>query len=243
MSTTVTETSPKITLYADRQCPYAHRVYITLKELDLPFEEVTVPLAKPREEWYLKMNPRGQVPTLKYTAGNVKDEILVESAIISRFLADTKPSAILPASNSGPEAALTRARYDFFISVFEGKLLKLWYQLLFSKDEEKEPLAKEFFKVAEEDLESLLKDSNPFFGGSTELTFVETQVAPFVLRIAVTAKHGLIPSSTHDSISTLPNFSKWRDAILEKEIVRYVFDEDQYIGRLTSIVEAKKSSG
>jgi len=48
---------PKITLYTNHGCPYAHRAHIALKELSLPYEEVIIDLDKPREDWYLKVNP------------------------------------------------------------------------------------------------------------------------------------------------------------------------------------------
>lgn len=51
--------SPKITLYTNHGCPWAHRAHITLKELGLPYDEVIIDLEKPREEWYLKVNPVG----------------------------------------------------------------------------------------------------------------------------------------------------------------------------------------
>lgn len=49
--------SPKITLYTNRTCPWAHRAHIVLQELGLPFEEVTIDLDTPREPWYLEVNP------------------------------------------------------------------------------------------------------------------------------------------------------------------------------------------
>lgn len=48
---------PKIILYTNHRCPYAQRVHIVLKELGLPYEEVFVDLDKPREQWYLEINP------------------------------------------------------------------------------------------------------------------------------------------------------------------------------------------
>jgi glutathione S-transferase len=48
---------PQITLYTNHRCPYAHRAHIALEELGLPFEEVIIDLTKPREPWYLKINP------------------------------------------------------------------------------------------------------------------------------------------------------------------------------------------
>lgn len=49
--------SPKIILYTNHTCPWAHRAHIALKELGLPYEEVIIDLDTPREEWYLKVNP------------------------------------------------------------------------------------------------------------------------------------------------------------------------------------------
>ena len=50
-------TSPKITLYTNHRCPWAHRAHIALKELGLDYEEVIIDLTKPREPWYLDINP------------------------------------------------------------------------------------------------------------------------------------------------------------------------------------------
>jgi len=56
--------SPKITLYTNHVCPWAHRAHIALKELGLPYEEVIIDLDTPREAWYLKINPvRSKVST------------------------------------------------------------------------------------------------------------------------------------------------------------------------------------
>lgn len=49
--------SPKIILYTNRGCPWAHRAHIALKESGVEYEEVTIDLTKPREPWYLEVNP------------------------------------------------------------------------------------------------------------------------------------------------------------------------------------------
>jgi glutathione S-transferase len=49
--------APKLTLYTNHSCPYAHRAHIALKELGLQFDEVIIDLDKPREPWYLDVNP------------------------------------------------------------------------------------------------------------------------------------------------------------------------------------------
>lgn len=49
--------SPKIILYTYHGCPWAHRAHIALKETGLDYEEVIVDISKPREPWYLEVNP------------------------------------------------------------------------------------------------------------------------------------------------------------------------------------------
>jgi glutathione S-transferase len=49
--------APKIILYTNHLCPWAHRAHIALKELGLDYEEVIIDLDKPREPWYLEINP------------------------------------------------------------------------------------------------------------------------------------------------------------------------------------------
>jgi glutathionyl-hydroquinone reductase len=63
--------SPKIILYTNRGCPWAHRAHIALKELGLQYEEVTIDLSVPREPWYLEVNPvcTYTLATHQYLAG------------------------------------------------------------------------------------------------------------------------------------------------------------------------------
>jgi glutathione S-transferase len=49
--------APKIVLYTNHLCPYAHRAHITLRELNLSYEEIIIDLSAPREPWYLDINP------------------------------------------------------------------------------------------------------------------------------------------------------------------------------------------
>ena len=51
---------PKIHLYTNHRCPYAHRAHIALQELGLEFEETIIDLDTPRPKWYLDINPRGE---------------------------------------------------------------------------------------------------------------------------------------------------------------------------------------
>lgn len=163
-----------VTLYTNHGCPWAHRAHIVLRVLNLPFEEVIIPLDRPREPWYLDINPRGLVPSVKISNGILKDEVITESAIVSTFIAELFPSPTFwPASHSTPTSALERARISFFVDTFIGKVNGLLYPVLKAEGKEKEKLGGELVKTVETEIEPLLEGAGPFFGGSDTLTLAE----------------------------------------------------------------------
>ncbi len=56
-TTTTNDAAPKITFWTNHDSPWSHRLEIAMKELNLPYEEVLIDLSKPREDWFLKINP------------------------------------------------------------------------------------------------------------------------------------------------------------------------------------------
>lgn len=233
----------KIILYTNHLCPYAHRAHITLEELKLPFEEVIIDLAAPREPWYLEINPRGLVPSIKYSAnGSQKQEIITESAIVAQFLADTFPSHLLPASTTNP---LRRARIAFFTDTWSTKVSSQMFATIMSSGgpEEKQRLALEWAAAVEKEIEPLLADASPFFGGSSELTMAEVITAPFVLRWEYLSKDGtLLPTVFWEKLSALPNFSKWARAMAAKESVTKIFDGEKFLSGTKARVEKNKAA-
>ncbi|KAH9864020.1 hypothetical protein J1614_009953 [Plenodomus biglobosus] len=232
----INENAPRITLYTNHRCPWAHRVHIVLKELGLKYTEIIIDLDKPREPWYLEINPRGVVPALEFNG-----EIITESGIVSQFLADTYPSHVLPATGT-VEGALTRARINFFVDTWFSKVGNYWFQILRQdSEEEKEKLVKDFVGIVQKEIEPLLKDVGPFFGGSSKVTLAEALTAPFVLRIYALAKHGLLPQSIISGFDALPNFSKWAAEVIKQESVTYIWDEETIIAGTMKRIESMKA--
>lgn len=145
----------------------AHRVHIALAELNIPYQEETIDLDTPRTPEYLKINPRGLVPSLSYDG-----EIITESGIVAQFLADAHESHLLPASNS-KEGALKRARINFFVDAYFSKANSLTFKALLGSEEEAEQAAAGFVAAIVKEVEPLLSDAAPFFGGSEKLTLAE----------------------------------------------------------------------
>jgi glutathione S-transferase len=161
-----------ITLYTSHGCPWAHRAHIALAELGIPFKEEIIDLSTPRTPEYLKINPRGLVPSISYNG-----EIITESAIVSQFLIDKYPSHLLKRSDEegGP---LQRARINFFVDAYFSKVNSGFYPILKAQGADKEVEINKFVAAIVKELEPLLQDASPFFGGSSKLTLAEVAFLP-----------------------------------------------------------------
>jgi glutathione S-transferase len=116
---------------------------------------------------------RGLVPAMRYSSGSF-DEIILESGLVSQFLADSHPSHLLPASDSSPTASLFRYRVNFFVDTYLSKVNTHMYGVIRAiNEEEKQAKAEELVKAIEKEIEPLLHDANPFFGSSKEMTLAE----------------------------------------------------------------------
>lgn len=237
MAASNTET-PKITLYTNHRCPWAHRAHIVIKELGLPYEEVIIDLDTPREPWYLEVNPRGLVPSIKFSSGPLSNEIITESAIVAQFLADAYPSHLVPVSGD-VKGALTRARINFFVDTWFSKVSPS-HKILLAEEEDKAKLIDELIASVAKEIEPLLKDSNPFFGGSEKFTLAEALTAPFILRLYALSKAEVLPGSLHARLDELPNFSKWAARVIQQESVTYIWDEQKNIeGTIRKVAQLK----
>jgi glutathione S-transferase len=163
--------NPEIILYTNHGCPWAHRAQIILHELGVPFKEEIIDLAVPRTAEYLKVNPRGLVPSISYNG-----EIITESLIVSQFLADAIPSHILKKSDEAG-GALQRARINFFVDTYFSKINSLYFSVLRAKQgAEKNAAATKYVDAVAKEIEPLLKDAEPYFGGAKKFTLAEVSL-------------------------------------------------------------------
>ncbi|KAH7322659.1 glutathione S-transferase domain-containing protein [Stachybotrys elegans] len=230
--------APKIKLYTNHACPWAHRAHIALAELGLPFEEEIIDLSVPRTQEYLQINPRGLVPSLSYDG-----EIVTESAIVSQFLADAHPSHLLPAAGS-KDAALVRARINFFVDTYFSKANSLFFKLQLAKsDAEVGEFAAGYVDVIAKEIEPLLKDAAPFFGGSDKVTLAEVLTGSFTLRLFSFAKYGLVPESILNSLEQkAPNFYKWAHVVNNTPSVNGIYEEETIVERTKNKLASLKAA-
>ena len=225
---------PSITLYTNHGCPWAHRVHIILSELQLPYKEEIIDLSIPRHPSYLSINHRGLVPSLVYDG-----EIITESAIVAQFLADAHPSHIVKTS-SEPGGALQRARISFFVDAVINKANPHFHAGIRASNEwEREDAGRAFIAAVVKEVEPLLKDANPFFGGSSRLTLAEVQTGSFVLRYMSYSKYGLQAKNLMSELEAeTPNFYKWANAVVKERSVNYIWNEKEVVERTKARISA-----
>ncbi|KAL2060879.1 hypothetical protein VTL71DRAFT_8931 [Oculimacula yallundae] len=232
--------TPKIILYTNHSCPWAHRAHIALAELGLEYTEEIIDLSSPRTAEYLKINPRGLVPSINYNG-----EIVTESAIVAQFLVDSHPSHLVKTSTEAG-GALQRARIAYFVDAYFSKVNGGFFGVLTAEGAEKEKLAATFVDNIKKEIEPLLQDAAPFFAGSKKLTLAEVQTGSFILRILGLPKYeelNLLPKSILTGLETkTPAFWKWANAVVAEKSVNFIYDDKTIAERTASRIAKMKAA-
>jgi len=98
-----------------------------------------------------------------------------------------------------------------------------------------------FVDVVGKEVEPLLVDAAPFFGGSKQVTLAEAMTAPFILRAYAMAKHGLLPQAVVDGFDKFPNFSKWAREVIKLDSVTFIWDEQATMEATKNRIEKMKA--
>ncbi|MCJ1330617.1 hypothetical protein MMC10_007302 [Thelotrema lepadinum] len=220
---------PKLTLYTSKISVYGQRVNILLHHLQVPFTEVQIPLDRPRESWYLAINPRGLVPSLEIEEiASGKKEVVVESALICHFLLDlapgwggeyaTRADEILPWGN---DVATATKRYlqSLFLDTHFQKLRAAGRPLLHQRTEE----ARRAFVLAAKELDPVCPQPGHYFGDSETIGLVEVLTGPYMMRVDAQMRWGLMSGAAEISDrlqAEAPKFYAWMKKLAADEGVK-----------------------
>lgn len=159
---------------------------------------------------------------MKISREGAKDIVLVESEIICKFLADAFPSPSFCPPSTSPTGPLFRARAALLVDAWNTRVRPAFNNL----PEDAEAAAKARISVLKAEIEPHLEDCNPFFGGSKTMTLADALLAPFVIRLNVYVKEGIVDASFRQGVKhELPGYAKWEEAICGSESVTESWDE------------------
>jgi glutathione S-transferase len=95
---------------------------------------------------------------------------------------------------------------------------------------EAEPIITTAVNGLVKEIEPLLQDASPFFGGSEKLTLAEVLTGSFVIRLVSFLKAGLYPSQLGSQIAEkAPHFWKWAQIVAAHPSVSSIFDEQKIL--------------
>ncbi|KIW99408.1 uncharacterized protein Z518_11396 [Rhinocladiella mackenziei CBS 650.93] len=221
-----------ITLYSGWFCPFVQRVWITLEEKKIPYKYVEInPYRK--EPSFLKLNPRGLVPTLGCASGkDGSQKPLIESNIISEYLDETYPDQTPLFPRDPYEKAVMKVWVDYVTT----RILPAYHRFL--QHTERSPYSLE--KARSEFLGTLrtwiaqADPDGPYFLGK-DFSFADVSLAPWALRMWVLDhfKGGLgipPPGQGGEDEQVWNRWRKWTEAIQSrKSVTETMSDREHYL--------------
>lgn len=159
-------------LYGSCFCPFVQRVWIALEAKGMGYQYIEVdPYKKP--ESLMEINPRGLVPALRHD-----DWATHESTVIMEYLEDLNVGEpLLPLED--PKA---RAHCRLWTDHINKNIVPAFYQYLQEQNTTKQAEHASKLKSEISKLVDAADSEGPFFLGN-KLSFVDVQLAPWLLRM------------------------------------------------------------
>ncbi|CAO3572931.1 unnamed protein product [Mortierella alpina] len=223
-----------LTLYSSPVCPFAARAVLAMAETKQDHESIAIDIAVPRPDWYLHINPYGQVPALKI---NDKD-VIYESLIVAEYIADLHPESGLISAD-----ALQRAQTRYIIHHWGAHVQSVIHKASVTVNAaESAALRQQVIKELEK-VNGLLENASrtatdvagPFFLGA-KFTFADLAIAPFLARFfllsAFQEDKDAVSKEFEQSLqanSNLKRFNEWRHAIVTRATVQKATADEESI--------------
>ncbi|XP_019459154.1 PREDICTED: glutathione S-transferase DHAR3, chloroplastic-like [Lupinus angustifolius] len=171
-------------------CPFCQRVLLTLEEKHLPYDLKLVDLAN-KPEWFLKINPQGKVPVIKF-----REKWVADSDVITQTLEEKYPS---PPLTTPPEKTTVGSKiFSTFIGFLKSKD---------PNDGTEQALLSELTSFND-----YLKENGPLVNGK-EISAIDLSIGPKLYHMEIALGHfkkWTVPDS-------LPFLKSYMKAIFSKE--------------------------
>ncbi|QMW40492.1 hypothetical protein AFCA_003985 [Aspergillus flavus] len=202
----------ELKLYGSCFCPFVQRVWIALEAKGIPYQYIEVdPYKKPQS--LLEVNPRGLVPALRHG-----DWGSHESTVLLEYLEDLNTGPpLLP-----PGDAKLRAYCRLWADFINRNIVPNFYRVLQEQDEQKQISNAQELKDAFATLVNAADSQGPFFLGAN-ISFVDVQVAPWIIRLSRVLK----PYRAWPDPDAGSRWGAWVNAIEANEHVKATTSDDE----------------
>jgi len=199
-------------LYGSCFCPFVHRVWISLEHKGLDYQYVEVDVYR-KPKLLLDINPRGLVPALRHG-----DWGCYESTVLMEYLEDLGEGRPLL-----PKDSKQRAHSRLWSDHINRHIIPLFYRYLQAQDpNDQSKYAKELTEQIAK-LVSAADPEGPFFLAGDHMSFVDVQMAPWVIRLQKVLK----PYRGWPDPEPGSRWEKWVHAIENAEPVKNTTSTDE----------------
>jgi glutathione S-transferase len=213
--------------YANRNCPYAQRSWLTLLELQVDFEYQEIELGKDNKtDWFRALNPNGTVPTIKHGSTVVYESLAVNEYLCEVFGSD--------GVNLMPSDPAQRAYARILTFRCDSKLVKLSFSYLSHKRTDDAAKDDQLRTQLEDELrfiDTALDESGGCYFLGEKVSLVDIAYIPFFERmnVALSAFKDFEIKSL-----ALPHLNTWLEAMSNRESYQRTCLEPERIKELYS---------
>jgi len=210
--------APKITIYGSKMATCTQRVLILLEELQLPYklQEIDLASGEQHSKQFLKLNPFGKVPVLRYSDSEENERILYESRCILRFLANKHDTETDYYPNSNCDMWLEIESQNL-----NSPLSKIVYEKVFKQMRGESEINEELVKSSLLELEKVLriyednlsKSNSKFISGDT-FTIADIACIPYL--------NYFVKCQGKDFLKQYPRFYHWFKKVKSRESVKKI---------------------
>lgn len=197
----------EIEIYSIAVCPFAQRTRMVLALKDVPFRLTEIDITKPRPDWFLAMNPLGQVPVIRH-----RGQVLSESSVINEYLEE-----VFPTPRVFPSDPYRRAQSRILIDQLNQSFVPAMYTLLLNQDPVRHGELMQKAQAAWRWLDAFLSRHNPdgiFLW--EEFGMADLSAAPFFQRWCLNDHYRGFRLPEEEGYRRV---RRWRDALLAHPLV------------------------
>lgn len=221
-------------LYGGWFCPFVQRTWITLEEKNIPYQYIEINPYK-KEPHFLKLNPRGLVPTLAVPVDKEGKEqkALFESIVIAEYLEEAYTDESKYGPPLLPSDPYERARARLWIDHISSRIVPGFYKLLqytpdkaYSIEQARQDFIGHIKSLVEE-----MDPTGPWFLGEN-ISLVDISLAPWVVRLWLIDhyKNGGVGIPDDGSDETWNRWKKWKTAVEQRQSVKDTLsDSERYL--------------
>ena len=221
-------------LYGSWFCPFVQRTWVTLTEKKIPHQYIEINPYK-KEPYFLKLNPRGLVPTLAVPVNKDGEaqKALFESIVIAEYLEEAYADESKYGPQLLPSDPYERARARLWIDHISTRIVPGFYKLIQHTPEKSYSIeqARESFLGHIKSLVEEMDPAGPWFLGD-KFSLVDISLAPWAMRLWLIDhyKSGGVGVPDDEKDETWNRWKKWMKALEERQSVKSTMsDNERYL--------------